>query len=93
MCADAKTLYQSDGALQSAFFLWALQTRTNLAGKMSFKKKFILIEYSRSVCYPGVLIARVVMIATVMRKAKLENLDAALCYEEGTDRIAQRCLN
>lgn len=31
------------------------------------------------------------MIAAVPREAVPENLEAALCSEEGTDRIALRC--
>lgn len=53
----------------------------------------ILVKDSGSVCYPGVLTAQVVMVAAVTREAKLENVDAALCSEKGTDRIAPGCLN
>lgn len=38
VCAGTENLYQSDAALQSTSFKWALHTRTNLAGKMNFKK-------------------------------------------------------
>lgn len=57
------------------------------------RRSVILIKNSGSACYPGVLTARVVVIAAVTREAELENPEAALCSEEGTDRIASRCLN
>lgn len=57
------------------------------------RRSVILIKNSGSACYPGVLTAWVVVISAVTREAELENLEAALCSEEGTDRIASRCLN
>lgn len=88
-----ESLYLSDTARHSTPFKWALQTGADLAGKMNFKKKchfnqgFWICLLSRSVT------AQVEIVAAMRRETKLENLDAALCSEEGTDRIASRCLN
>ncbi|KAK2527205.1 claudin-8 [Columba guinea] len=79
------TLKRELGAALYVGWLLMLVTAAVIGSDSSFQR-------SHSVDF-GVLIARVVMIATVMRKAKLENLVAAMCYEEGTDRIARRCLN
>lgn len=51
------------------------------------RRGVILIKDSGSVCYPGELTARAAVIAAVTGEAEPENLEAALCSEEWTDRI------
>jgi len=59
--------------------------------RWGLRRGVILVKDSGSVCYPGELTARAAVIAAVPGEAVPENLEAALCSEEGTDRIALRC--